>query len=502
LAAAVAVLAVLAVRVAVDRSDRETETAAVPSTVPASGLSGTTTTAPAPGTSSPGAPAASSRNSTPGAPRTSSAPRGSASAAPAGGCPAVPARTAPAASRPQYRLEIAVDLSTNTVRGELHVRFTPDVTTDRLVFRLWPNGPRPAGAGAKLEAGPVTVDDRATPSEQPNPTTLVVRPPGGVAAGDRVAVAMPWRLTLPGTVNDRISRSGSSVRLGSFFPILAWEPGVGWAEEPPTAGFAEASTVPVADFDVGVSLPPGLGALATGVFDGRGRWTASAVRDFAVSVGAFRIATGVAHAPQPVRVTVGVAAGIGDDPGGFLAKQIRVLEDFGNRFGPYPWPELTMGITPDLSGGIEYPGHIMQGPGTGGRTTSHEVGHMWFYALVGNNQGRDPWLDEGLATWAEAMFEGTLASIRSRSIPAGARGHVGEPMTYWAPRQGDYYEGVYVQGAQALAAAGEQGLVDCALRHYVAANAHRVARPRDLLAALELVVPGATGRLAPYGVRP
>jgi len=31
---------------------------------------------------------------------------------------------------------------------------------------------------------------------------------------------------------------------------------------------------------------------------------------------------------------------------------------------PYPWPTLTLGVTPNLPGGIEYPTHIMQGPGT------------------------------------------------------------------------------------------------------------------------------------------
>ena len=61
---------------------------------------------------------------------------------------------------------------------------------------------------------------------------------------------------------------------------------------------------------------------------------------------------------------------------------------------------FTLAITPQLGGGIEYPGHVMQGQNTLG-VTSHEVGHQWFYGLVGNDQGRDPWLDEGLATWAE-----------------------------------------------------------------------------------------------------
>jgi hypothetical protein len=513
IAAAAVLVGVIAVRVASDRSDSTTEagrtattTARLGPLVPAAppGDASTsrtpaTSTGGATGTTTVGSSATTrtgSASPTTGTPRTTAA-----TAAASNTCPPVPPRATPAANRPKYRMRVDVDLAANAVDGDVTVRFTPDTTTDRLVFRLWPDGPRPRAGGAHLETGSVFVDGVQAEARRTDATTLVVRTGRPFSAGTTVAVDMPWRLTLPGSINDRISRSGTSVRLGSFFPILAWEPGVGWGEQPATSGFAEASVAPVADFDVRISVPAGLGALATGVYDGQGRWTATAVRDFALSIGNFRVATGTARAPDAVKVTVGVAAGVDRDPATFLAKEIRVLEDFGNRFGPYPYPELTLAITPGLNGGIEYPGHIMQGPDTISRTTSHEVGHMWFYALVGNHQGRDPWLDEGVTSWAEAMFENALGSFRSQSIPAGARGHVGEPMTYWEPRQDVYYRGVYVQGVQALAAAGEPGLVDCALRHYVARNAYRIARPGDLLDALELVLPGASARMAPYGAR-
>ena len=74
-------------------------------------------------------------------------------------------------------------------------------------------------------------------------------------------------------------------------------------------------------------------------------------------------------------------------------------------------------------------------------------------------------------------------------------------MTFWSRRFAAYYRGVYVQGVQALASLGDPGLVDCALRVYVARNAYRIARPADLLAALTAVFPDAPARLAAYGVR-
>ncbi|HEX2046121.1 MAG TPA: M1 family aminopeptidase [Acidimicrobiales bacterium] len=417
-------------------------------------------------------------------------------------CPAIPSRVAPDPARPKYTLRVDVRPVDGTVDGDLRVVFTPDVDTDRLVFRLWPNGPRSAPAAARLEPGQVTVGGRVASSTMDDATTLVVRTGTTFRARQPVDVAMPWQLRVPGAANDRISRNGDAMRLGSFFPILPWEPGVGWATDPAVGGFAEASTAPTADFDLTVTVPEGFNVLASGMPDPArpGHYTASAMRDVALSVGRFETVSAVAMAPERVQVTVGVHRGVTDPANVYLDRVVASLQDFGRRFGPYPWPTFTMAITPELGGGIEYPAHVMQGPGTIG-VASHEVGHQWFYALVGNNQGRDPWLDEGLASWAEARFEGRLERFKARVIPDVARNKVGEPMTYWADKRQVYSDGVYVQGAQALAALGDADLVDCALRVFVAVNAYRVARQADLVKAASAVFPNAASTLAAYGVK-
>ncbi|MDQ4089454.1 MAG: hypothetical protein M3163_04015 [Actinomycetota bacterium] len=419
-------------------------------------------------------------------------------------CPAIPARATPDPARPKYTLRADVKPTEGRVDGQLRVIFTPDLETDRLVFRLWPNGPRSAPSASKLETGQVTVAGRPATSTLENPTTLVVRTGAPFRAGQAVDVSMPWQLTVPGSANDRISRNGDSMRLGSFFPILPWEPGVGWATDPPAGGFAEASTAPTADFDLTVVLPQGYDVLASGTPDPArpGHFTANAMRDVAMSVGRFENVTAVAMAPQAVQVTVGLHRGTVDSEGtnAYLARVVTALEDFGRRFGPYPWPTFTLAITPELGGGIEYPGHVMQGQNTNG-VTSHEVGHQWFYGLVGNNQARDPWLDEGLATWTDARVENRLAQYRARAIPPAVRNMVGEPMSFWADKPQLYNLGVYTQGVQVLAALGDPDLVDCALRVFVAVNAYRIARQPDLVKAAGAVFPDAAATLAAHGVK-
>ncbi len=63
------------------------------------------------------------------------------------------------------------------------------------------------------------------------------------------------------------------------------------------------------------------------------------------------------------------------------------------------------------AGGIEYPGVIVVADAywnTGSdffeTVVAHEVGHQWFYSLVGNNQVADPFIDESLTSFTEYVY--------------------------------------------------------------------------------------------------
>jgi hypothetical protein len=415
-------------------------------------------------------------------------------------CQVTAPRAAPPAHRPHYRLTVTANRDLTVVSGSLVVSFRPAARIDRIVLRLWPNSPRFAAEGTALAVSDVRVGGRRTPTARPDPTTLVVRS-GSVPAGRRVATSMRWRLTLPAVAGERLSRRGAALRLGSFFPLLAYDAERGWALDPPTASPAEASTSPTADFDVRVRVPAGLRVLASGESLGGGRWRARAVRDFALAAGKFTLASAVAHAGRSVRVTVGVQEGSGaPSAASFVRRAARSLEQLAALYGPYPWPAYRIAVFSDLRGsGIEYPQLIFQGPQSLDRATPHEAGHMWFYSLVGNDQARDPWLDESLATWAAGRVDGITNVFANWPLPPDARGHLGESMTYWDKHYDAYFAGAYAQGARALADLGDPEQVDCALRLYTARNAYRIARPGDLISALRRYFPDAAAVLARYG---
>ena len=129
----------------------------------------------------------------------------------------------------------------------------------------------------------------------------------------------------------------------------------------------------------------------------------------------------------------------------------KALDVFSKKYAPYPYTELDIVATPTLTLGIEYPGMIaiadrvydVDGEYRGiptsiylESTVAHEVGHQWFYSLVGDDQLDDPWLDESLAQFATLQYftdlygtqgadgfrsslEGRWARVENANIPIG-----------------------------------------------------------------------------------
>jgi hypothetical protein len=395
-----------------------------------------------------------------------------------------------------------------TVTGTERVTFTPDLPTDRVVFRLWANAPNPRRYGGSSRVTRLAVDGKAVTFTASRDGTGVQAPLGRTAGpGTPLTVDLAFELTLPSGANERLGHRGGLAWFGSGFPLLAWERGRGWATEPATAAFAEAATSETFRLaDLAVDTAPGDVVLATGSAGrtaGRVRHrSAEAVRDVVVAVGPFRTATADVGG---VPVTVGVAPGLPDDPGRLVGLHRAAIGGVSRRFGPFPYASLDVAVVPDLDGGVEFPAAILLGTRQDrDATLVHEVAHEWFYGLVGDNQARDPWLDEAFATYAEALVRGTAGRYLSASVPSAGRNRVGAPMTYWEPRTSIYYRSVYVQGAAALLRARSvagAAAWDRAMRCYVAANAHRVATPKDVQRAFA-AFPGALTVLRAKGAVP
>jgi len=109
----------------------------------------------------------------------------------------------------------------------------------------------------------------------------------------------------------------------------------------------------------------------------------------------------------------------------------KSLALYGEKFGEYPYSTLSV-VLNGLTGGVngmEYPTLVMIAPeislddfekmGLDFKTDEsaaatvysmdhsvcHEVAHQWFYGIVGNDQVKEAWLDEGFCRFCEFVYD-------------------------------------------------------------------------------------------------
>ena len=99
------------------------------------------------------------------------------------------------------------------------------------------------------------------------------------------------------------------------------------------------------------------------------------------------------------------------------------IEFYSKYLSPYPYPHMTAVDGPESCGGMEYPMMTCIGGqwDTLGlyEVITHEIGHMWFPMVVGSDEKRFAWMDEGLTQFdqsqsMDAFFKGFDDEARNR----------------------------------------------------------------------------------------
>jgi hypothetical protein len=381
-----------------------------------------------------------------------------------------------------------------SVQGREHIVFRPDKPIRELVFRLTANTPPTVDEGNRIVVTSARADHGggrfgfAAAGADPSTQGGLLRIPfaSTVPAGTVVTADMAFRLTLGSESFDRFGTAGRFAYFASAQPLLAWQRGYGWHDEDLIRFPGESATSEAMAVDLTVIAPAGDTVIMSGdpvdpPVTGRTRsWHAAldAARDVSVAAGPFVVSDTRVGA---VRLRVGApSAAVRDE---LVPEFRRAVVELSKRYGPFPFPSLSVARLPAAGGGIEYPGSVLMLDGS--RTVAvHETAHQWFYAMVGNSQALHPWLDEAFAQYSEELVDGVSAETRSA---LGSPGIVDRSTESYGNDEAAYYYVTYSKGAAALfaarAAAGPARW-DAALRCYVARNAWRIADPSDLRAAL------------------
>ena len=87
---------------------------------------------------------------------------------------------------------------------------------------------------------------------------------------------------------------------------------------------------------------------------------------------------------------------------------LKSIAYFSKTFGEYPYKTYTVVQTGFLQGGMEYPTLVMISDSLEkaerGEVIVHETAHQWWQTVVGNNEIKYGFLDEGLAEYSVVLF--------------------------------------------------------------------------------------------------
>lgn len=335
---------------------------------------------------------------------------------------------------------------------------------------------------------PVTVD--GTDAETTWTTSINLRVPLPDLEPKRTAVVrIPFALDVrraPDAFTARLSGENGVLSFGQWFPIVSPEHEVYGLGDPQVTFTADAIRL---DLTTTAPLPrdavacPGL---ATAPQSAGTQWICevSNVRDFSFVVNPRFTLTERTAGDTRVRVYAETVAGAGTAD---LA--VEALAGMEQRFGEYPWPDLVLAEVGSGGGfSMEFPAmiHLTRDKVVDRYVVYHEVAHQWFYGQVGNDQQREPWLDEAFADFSARVLMGIGENACSTrpvdsevfAWPAGAT--TGGD---WTSCDG-YFHTVFYQGTEFISAVrqamGDEAFFG-AMRSWVEAERHRFASGRDLL---------------------
>lgn len=368
---------------------------------------------------------------------------------------APPTDSARTPASPSYTVNLTSDSTGVTWTGHESVSFT-NVSAAPLAevyLRLWDNfhGTCPSNT-------PITVTNvtGGTPSALSVAcTALKVTLPAPLNQGQSGSIGFDLRIVVPSGA-DRFGHDGPNNFLGNALPVLGIRDAAGWHLDPYTNNGESFYTL-ASDFRVTLDHPTSLAVPATGTSvdtpgtSGRTVTTATAtkVRDFAWGAGPFQKISGTTAGG--VAINIYWVSGISSSSAQSMLNTARSATDaHAQRFGAYPYGEIDVILDNNFwFGGMEYPGFILDLVSS--TALAHELGHQWWYGIVGDDEYTSPWLDEAFTDYATDLSRGITGSGCWNSVSwASSAEKITNSMAYWDAHSSRYSTVVYGYGKCAL----------------------------------------------------
>jgi len=359
--------------------------------------------------------------------------------------------------RADYDIRATLDTAARRVRGRVTITYTnnsPDtlryvwLQLDQNLYRTGSRGsalyPQDSRWGVRgFEGGYEITDLRVNgkpAASRVNDTMMQVMLDAPLApSGATTTLAMNFAFRVPDHGSDRMGRDGTLYEIAQWYPrMVVYDDVRGWNTDP-YLGQGEFY-LEYGDIDYAVTVPAGYTVAGSGVLENPGDVLTSMERSRLA-----RAATSATVVPVIGEGDATAAPVAGTKTWRFRAHNVRdvawagapdfrwdatswngvliqafyqwpkagagwenaaentqwTIRTYSTLFFPYPYPQASTVAGPVA--GMEYPMFVMVGyaaqPQGAFDTIDHEQGHEWFPMMVGSNERRYAWMDEGINTY-------------------------------------------------------------------------------------------------------
>ncbi|WHZ01120.1 M1 family metallopeptidase [Neobacillus sp. YX16] len=330
-----------------------------------------------------------------------------------------------------YDSTITVNVEEKTLTGSLKLKSTNNTgkTQDKIYFHVYPNQFREdvdllGGFWRQIidensEPGSIEVTEVQVNGNKGsfklNDTVLEI-PLDNWKVGSAIDLDFKFTMKVPKN-NGRFAYDDNAIWLGNWIPIQAVYDERGWVTDP-YLSMGDPFYSQVGNYTVKVTVPGTYQIASTGKEkeaikeqDGSLSYstTIENVRDFAMvimdenykkfsdQIGGTTVNTWYLASDSQEAVKQNHEAGI------------RSLAYFSKVYGLYPYLEFDI-VRTGMFTAMEFPGliylpkSILESNETEIGSVVHETAHQWWYGMVGNDEVKEPWLDEALATYTSTRF--------------------------------------------------------------------------------------------------
>jgi hypothetical protein len=328
--------------------------------------------------------------------------------------------------RTAYRLDLALDYANHSAGIHEEISYTSPAQEDLTELDLVVE---PNHYPGTFHLANAAVDGQAVASPSLEDHRLILPLSQPLKPGQSADVSLDYTLSLPAippATGDRrpqvFGYSERQTNLVDWYPYVAvYRSDTGWLIHDAWV-FGEHQVYESSDYLVSLTLVnpvPGLvvAASAAAAAPGSGAtYRLEAARTFALSISPSYVTT----TQVAGRVTITSYAFAWDKVGGekTARETAKAVELYSRLFGPYPHAALSV-VEAGFLDGMEYDGLYFLSYGfynlyeTSDSDAAkdwltaiavHETAHQWWFALVGDDQAQEPWLDESLATFCELLY--------------------------------------------------------------------------------------------------